>query len=90
MSVVLYRQGEQRDIKGLMCDVMLVDPELFNVGAMPKGWFLSPVKAYEEIKEESEPKVLKGNAKIRNDAKESGIEEWETARIATLKDRLKA
>jgi hypothetical protein len=35
-------------------------------------------------------KVLKGNAKTRNDAKEAGIEDWETARIATLKDKLKA
>lgn len=35
-------------------------------------------------------KVLKGNAKIRNDAKEAGIKDFDTARIQTLKDKLRA
>lgn len=49
----------------------------------------------EEVKEEPQIaetpiKKLTGNAKIRNDAKEAGIEDWEKARIATLKEKLKA
>ena len=49
----------------------------------------------EEVKEKVEvvtdaPKALIGNAKIRNDAKEAGIEDWKKARIETLKDKLKA
>lgn len=89
MSVVLYRKGDERVVKGFPCDILLVEPESFNLESIPNGWFLTPEKAYEEVKQE-ETKVLKGNSKIRNDAKEAGIEDWETARIATLKDRLKA
>lgn len=107
MSVVLYRKGDQQDINGLLCDVMLVAPELFDVEHIPEGWFLTPRRAYEENKEETkiveetkaepeteekpeEVKVLKGNAKIRDDAKKAGIKDWETARITTLEKKLKA
>lgn len=104
MSVELYQKGEQRDINGLMCNTLLVAPELFDIKLLPSGWFLTPEKAYEEVKEQAEEikaepkteekpeetKVLRGNAKIRHDAKQAGIEDWEKARIATLKDKLKA
>ncbi len=46
-----------------------------------------------EAKPEEKPKEVKAltcNAKIRNDAKEAGIEDWKKARIETLKDKLKA
>ena len=46
-----------------------------------------------EAKQEEKPKEVKaltGNAKIRNDAREAGIEDWENARIVTLKAKLKA
>lgn len=87
MSVVFYKEGNQKEINGFMCDTLMVDPDLFDGENMPCGWFLSPEKAHGKTEEK---KVLKGNAKVRNDAKEAGIEDWETARIATLKDKLEA
>lgn len=52
---------------------------------------------HEEAKEETktevkaqETKVLKGNAKIRDDARQAGIKNWEKARISTLREKLKA
>lgn len=97
MSVILYQVGTQKDINGLMCNILKLEPS--NFSALLPGWFFSPEDAYKafepipgtEDKEiTEEPKILKGNSKIRDDARKAGIQDFDKARISTLKEKLKA
>ncbi|MCP4144700.1 MAG: hypothetical protein GY752_05385 [bacterium] len=104
MAVVLYRQGDTHTVNGIRCELIRVDHELFT-GTPDPGWFFSPEEAYKEIdngvqKEESEePKAEKvkkitakkktSNDKVRLAAKKAGIEDFDKARIGTLKEKLK-
>lgn len=101
MSVIFYQKGTNELINGLLCNTQMVAPDSFDGENIPEGWFLTPEEAHREITSvdtkaethediEKAGETLKGNAKIRNDAKEAGIKDWEKARIATLTNKLKA
>ncbi|MCP4090299.1 MAG: hypothetical protein GY746_10960 [Gammaproteobacteria bacterium] len=104
MSVVIYRQGDTHTVNGVRCELKIVNHEFFT-GQPEPGWFFSPEEAYKEIdhgvqKEEiEEPKAEEvkkvtakkktSNDKVRLAAKKAGIEDFDKARIETLKEKLK-
>lgn len=105
MAIVLYKKGNTHIIDGIKCDLKRVEPKYFT-GKPDEGWFFSPREAYEEVKEAkekpkakteaetSEKEVLDydsmNNKEIREHAEKAGFDDWHTARIQPLKERLKA
>ncbi len=96
MAVVVYRRGNTHTVNGIRCELKIINHELFN-GEPDPGWFFSPEDAYKEIdnglqKEENEAKEEEkemSNEEIRTAAKDAGIENFDKARIGTLKEKLK-
>lgn len=105
MSIVLYRKGDTHTVKGIRCELKKIDPEYFS-GVPESGWFLSvrdinkavePERAETDVqaKEKTIPKDIKtidgmDNDEIRIAAKLADMADYKTARIRTLKNRLKA
>lgn len=92
MSVWLYRDGGKDIINGVHCDAELFPGELVG-GALESGvWRLTPEaeEAEEVEKAETLQELLdrSENKDIREMAEEEGIEDFGTARIETLKEKL--
>ena len=99
--VKVYRAGTTHEVRGIQCEMAYVEPEVLK-HKIAAGWVLQPEKIIvEEVIEmpaietkdpepvKPEMKTSRQNPKkIREAAKKAGIEDWEKARISTLKDKL--
>lgn len=98
MGLVLYRKGDTHTVKGVLCELKVVDSATFT-GQVEKGWYIS-VNDIDGIPEPKEPEVVKDlepvnidelpSEKIRELARINKIEKFSTARISTLKGKLTA
>lgn len=85
---MIYKSGGRENIWGFECETKLVRPE-DAINYFRDGWFERPGD-WESKKSALD---INGDGEITNDevrelAKESGIEGWETKRISTLKKAL--
>jgi len=90
MACVLYKCGDEKEIRGVMC----------KVGRFPanqvqqrkdEGWVSDPQTLYQIPTEEDADSNGTGklsNQEIRAAAQVAGIEDWDTARIKRLKKEL--
>lgn len=101
MSITVYRKGNTHTVRGVECELMLISPEYFT-GEAPKGWFLTlddldvdkvEVVAVEEPVEDTIQKEINieklTNKETRYYAELNDIENFDDARIKTLKGKLK-
>lgn len=103
MAIQLYKPGKKFNVRGVECDVLNTTIGSLQYH-LDDGWFKTPGEWDEPAKtepeetepEETEPdaqvapaKSIKEDAeKIRQAAKEAGIDGFEKKRISTLKDEL--
>jgi len=96
MGVVLYRKGETHTVRGIKVEAQVFDAHLFEPN-LNAGWCLSPEDVYKEVKEPEQPEFEEvdtngsgklSNKEIRSAAERMGIEDYDTARIATLKEAM--
>lgn len=98
MSIVLYRKGDTHTVRGIACELKIVSHEHFS-GVPDAGWFLNvqdinkvgKTEEPQEIVVSEETKTIDGmdNDEIRVAAKMAGMRDYDTARIRTLKKKLK-
>ena len=107
MGVVLYRRGDTHTVRGVRCELKVVDSRHFS-GTPDAGWFLNvrDIDKVEKpevkevatdliVEEPTVPETVKtidgmDNDEIRVAAKMAKMNDYDTARIRTLKHRLKA
>ena len=81
--ISLYRKGDAHIVRGVKCERKVFHVDELEM-RLDEGWVKSPTDPLGE----AHTTKLKENQMIREAAKRSGIESWETARIATLKAEL--
>lgn len=83
MSVIMYKDGRKER----------VEPQFFE-NMLQGGWTVTPEPEpspdAEELDEDEKPDLadMRTAKQVRQEAKEAGIDVWETARIRTLKGLL--
>jgi len=103
MGVVLYRAGESHTVNGIKVEAKIFDAYLFDSN-LQAGWSLTPEEAYdipEEVieapEDEEQPTYEEvdtngsgklSNKEIRTAAERMGFDDYDTARISTLKERM--
>lgn len=103
MSIVLYRKGDTHTVRGIACELKIVSHEHFS-GVPDAGWFLN-VQDINKVGKTEEPQEIESNVivvseetktidgmdndEIRVAAKMAGMRDYDTARIRTLKNKLK-
>ena len=81
MSTAMYRAGETHNVRGTVCEMKVFEiPEIESATA--EGWVMSPEEVKDDLFEGLE------NKEIRQLAKDAGNEDWDSARIETLKSEL--
>lgn len=95
MTCIVYREGRGTIEFGIECESAACEIEYLE-GMLADGWSINP-PGYEppkpEMVEASEDESDDGDAPInpvRLEAKEAGIEGWDTKRIGTLQKLLEA
>lgn len=89
--ITLYRKGDKHVIRGHLCEARTFSIEELDE-AINDGWCSMPdlSDSKEAIKEkvDTNKSGKLSNDEIREAAKKAGIENWEKARISTLKKSL--
>lgn len=103
MGVMLYREGDKHEIRGIKCEFVVVALRSMP-GHLAQGWKKRVEDLYQaeepqpaqetapatpEPDPPAKPKAKAGSHQaIRNEARDAGIVGWDTKRIGTLKSEL--
>lgn len=90
MGCALYRAGKTHIIRGVECEMIVVQVEHLE-SHLNAGWLTDPkdINTKPEFEDVDTNKTGKlSNDEVRDAAKKAGYEDWKKARIATLKKRL--
>ena len=61
MSVILYKPGNTRKVRGVPCDILVCD-EYSYLHNLEQGYFYSPEECYAEKEDEAEPEETEQEA----------------------------
>ncbi len=93
MGIMLYKGGDETIVRGVKCIAKRFNArDLQN--RLDEGWFVDPsdlykvatILSFEEA--DTNDTGLLSNKEVRQAAKTAGLDDWQTARIATLKEEL--
>lgn len=84
MAIQLYREGDTHTVRGILCELKNFDASELDY-QLKQGWLTSPEDIGE--KEDNDEDALNP---VRIEAREKGIEGWDTKRIKTLEGLLSA
>lgn len=90
MACVLYKCGDEVEVRGVRCIAGRFDPSQVK-RRKDEGWVSDPAALYQIPTEEEADTNDTGalsNKEVRAAAQVAGIEDWETARIGRLKKEL--
>lgn len=103
MAVYLYGEGDTAEVRGVKCELIRIDIADIDY-YLERGYVKNPKDLYQaaldpdgneptgEIPTREEADLNNSgklsNTEVREAAKKAGIDDWETARIKTLKDKL--
>ncbi len=85
MAIQLYRPGTTHEVNGVKCEIGNFDISSMQ-GLIDIGWFTTT--DFNAQDEEPELETEEDINPVRVDAREAGIEGWETKRIKTLQAEL--
>jgi len=89
MAYQIYRPGTTHTVRGIQCELKNVEQEIQFRDHLEDGWYKSPGE-WEDKAASPNTEIAKSdpNHPVRVQAKEAGIEGWDTKRIATLETEL--
>ena len=88
--IALYKHGETHTVDGINCHIGRFNNSELQY-RLSEGWVLSPQeleKSKGEKVEVKEIEITENPREIRMAAKKAGIDDWDRARVRTLKDKL--